>query len=220
MFPVGDDNYPRRGFAFFTLALVALNVLVFLYEATLDPQQLQEFVTTYGMIPAEIQRGDDLYTLITSMFVHGGWAHIIGNMLFLWVFGDNIEHRLGPLLFLLFYIGTGLAASAAHIYTNQGSTIPSVGASGALSGVLGAYLVMYPTNRIRLLILRVGIVSVPALLFLGIWFIQQLISGVAALSVDTVQTTGVAFWAHIGGFVAGAALAVPLRAATSDEARA
>ncbi len=220
MFPVGDDNSPRQGFAFFTLALVVLNVLVFLYEATLDPQQLQEFVTTYGMIPAEIQRGDDLYTLITSMFVHGGWAHIIGNMLFLWVFGDNIEHRLGPLLFLLFYIGTGLAASAAHIYTNQGSTIPSVGASGALSGVLGAYLVMYPTNRIRLLILRVGIVSVPALLFLGIWFIQQLISGVAALSVDTVQTTGIAFWAHIGGFVAGAVLAVPLRTATSDEARA
>jgi len=217
MFPVGDDNQPRRGLAVFTLALVAINVLVFLYEASLDPQALQDFVTTYGVIPAEIQNGEDLYTLITSMFVHGGWAHLIGNMLFLWVFGDNIEHRLGPVLFLLFYLGCGLAAGAGHILANQGSTIPSVGASGALSGVLGAYLVMYPTNRVRLLILRLGIVSVPALMFLGIWFVQQLINGVAALTVDTAQTTGVAFWAHIGGFVAGAALAIPLRAATRDE---
>ncbi len=218
MFPIGDDNQSRGGIAIFTLALIAINVLVFLYEASLDAQALQDFVTTYGVIPAEIQNGEDLFTLITSMFVHGGWAHLIGNMLFLWVFGDNIEHRLGPVLFLLFYLGTGLAASAGHILTNQGSTIPSVGASGALSGVLGAYLVMYPTNRVRLLILRLGIVSVPALMFLGIWFVQQLINGVAALTVDTAQTTCVAFWAHIGGFVAGAALAIPLRVATRDEA--
>ncbi|HMM27065.1 MAG TPA: rhomboid family intramembrane serine protease [Aggregatilineaceae bacterium] len=216
MFPIGDDNQPNRGPAILTLALVAVNVLVFLYEATLDPQQLQDFVTTYGVIPIEIQRGDDLFTLITSMFVHGGWAHIIGNMLFLWVFGDNIEHRFGGVIFLLFYLGTGLAASAAHILTNQGSTIPSVGASGALSGVLGAYLVLYPQNRVRVFVLRLGVVSVPALLFLGFWFLQQLISGVAALSVDTVQTTGVAVWAHIGGFVAGVALAIPLRLATHD----
>lgn len=217
MFPIGDDNQPNRGPAILTLALVAVNVLVFLYEATLDPQQLQDFVTTYGVIPIEIQRGDDLFTLITSMFVHGGWAHIIGNMLFLWVFGDNIEHRFGGVIFLLFYLGTGLAASAAHILTNQGSTIPSVGASGALSGVLGAYLVLYPQNRVRLLILRVGVVSIPALLFLGVWFLQQLVSGIAALSVDTVQSTGIAFWAHIGGFVAGVALAFPLRLVTRDE---
>jgi len=217
MFPIGDDNEPHQGFAVVTLAILVLNVLVFLYEATLDPQQLQDFVTTYGVIPIEIQRGDDLYTLITSMFVHGGWAHIIGNMLFFWVFGDNIEHRFGSLIFLLFYLASGLAASAAHIAANQGSTIPSVGASGALSGVLGAYLVLYPHNRVKLLILRLGIVSVPALLFLGIWFLQQLLSGVASLSVDTVQTTGVAVWAHVGGFVAGVALAIPLRAATHDE---
>jgi len=217
MFPIGDDNQPNRGLAILTLALIGVNVLVFLYEAMLDPQQLQDFVTTYGVIPIEIQRGDDLYTLITAMFVHGGWAHIIGNMLFLWVFGDNIEHRFGSVIFLLFYLGTGLAASAAHIYTNQGSTIPSVGASGALSGVLGAYLVLYPRNRVRLLVLRIGVVSIPALLFLGIWFLQQLISGVAALSVDTVQTTGVAVWAHVGGFVAGVALAIPLRMVTRDE---
>lgn len=217
MFPIGDDNHPNRGPAIFTLALIAVNVLVFLYEAMLDPRQLQNFVTTYGVIPIEIQRGDDLFTLITSMFVHGGWAHIIGNMLFLWVFGDNIEHRFGGAIFLLFYLGTGLAASAAHILTNQGSTIPSVGASGALSGVLGAYLVLYPQNRVRLLILRVGVVSIPALLFLGVWFLQQLVSGIAALSVDTVQSTGIAFWAHIGGFVAGVALAFPLRLVTRDE---
>lgn len=217
MFPIGDDNQPNRGLAILTLALIGVNVLVFLYEAMLDPQQLQDFVTTYGVIPIEIQHGDDLYTLITAMFVHGGWAHIIGNMLFLWVFGDNIEHRFGSVIFLLFYLGTGLAASAAHIYTNQGSTIPSVGASGALSGVLGAYLVLYPRNRVRLLVLRIGVVSIPALLFLGIWFLQQLISGVAALSVDTVQTTGVAVWAHVGGFVAGVALAIPLRMVTRDE---
>lgn len=217
MFPVGDDNQPNRGLALFTLTLIVINVLVFFSEASLDTQALQDFVTTYGVIPAEIQNGEDLFTLITSMFVHGGWAHLIGNMLFLWVFGDNIEHRLGALPFLLFYLGCGLAASAGHILTNQGSTTPSVGASGALSGVLGAYLVMYPRNRVRLLILRLGIVSVPALLFLGIWFVQQLINGVAALTVNTAQTTGVAFWAHIGGFVAGVVLALPLRAATRDE---
>lgn len=218
MFPIGDDN-ERQGIAIFTLVLIAINVLVFFYEASLSPQALQDFVTTYGVIPDEIERGADLFTLVTAMFVHGGWAHLIGNMLFLWVFGDNIEHRLNPLLFLIFYFVCGLAAHAGHILTNPDSTIPSVGASGALSGVLGAYLVLYPTNRVRLLILRLGIVSVPALMFLGIWFLQQLINGVAALTVDTAQTTGIAFWAHIGGFAAGVVIAVLLRMTTREPAR-
>jgi membrane associated rhomboid family serine protease len=218
MFPIGDDN-ERTGPAIFTLVLIAINVLVFLYEASLSPEALQDFVTTYGVIPDEIERGADLFTLVTAMFVHGGWAHLIGNMLFLWVFGDNIEHRLGSLWFLIFYFVCGLAAHAGHILTNPDSTIPSVGASGALSGILGAYLVLYPTNRVRLLILRLGIVSVPALAFLGIWFLQQLINGVAALTVDTAQTTGIAFWAHIGGFVAGAVIAVLLRTTTREPVR-
>lgn len=119
------------------IVLVAINFLVFLYEASLDnTQDLREFITTYGVIPAEIERGEDLFTLITSMFVHGGWGHIIGNMVFLWVFGDNIERNFGPIIFILLYVLSGLLASATHIITNAGATVPSVGASGAIAGVL------------------------------------------------------------------------------------
>jgi len=203
MFPIGDENQGAKGFAPFTLILIVINLLVFFYEATLAAPALQDFVTTYGVIPREIQNGQDLYTLITAMFVHGGWAHVLGNMLFLYIFGDNVERRLGGFMFLVFYFASGLAASAAHIVTNSGSTIPSVGASGAISGVLGAYIALYPTNRVRVLVGYWGIMSVPAFVFLGIWFVTQLANGVAALSVDTVQTSGVAVWAHVGGFVAG-----------------
>jgi membrane associated rhomboid family serine protease len=201
-----------------TLLLLALNVLVFVYQMTLGTEALQDFVTTYGVIPREIENGEDLYTLITSMFVHGGFAHILGNMLFLWVFGDNIEHRFGSTIFVLFYLVSGLAATFAHIATNSGSPIPSVGASGALSGVLGAYILLYPTNRVRVLI-GYFVTSVPAVVFLGVWFITQFINGVAALNVETAQTSGVAYWAHIGGFVAGVVLGLILRGMTTEEDR-
>ena len=130
MFPLGDDNHGARGVPLVTIALVAINSLVFLYQMGLPVEELQKFIFTYGMIPAEIEQGQNTFTLLTSMFVHGGFAHVFGNMLFLWIFGDNIEQRFGSILYLLFYLGCGLAASYAHIATNSGSVIPSVGASG------------------------------------------------------------------------------------------
>lgn len=211
MFPIGDDNHGARGIPLVTVVLVVLNVLVYLYEASLNMEGLQEFILTYGAIPAEIERGQDVYTLVTSMFVHGGFAHIFGNMLFLWIFGDNIEQRFGSVLFLVFYLATGLAASGAHILTNPSGTIPSVGASGAISGVMGAYVLYYPLNRVRVFVWYWGILYVPAFIFLGIWFLTQFINGLAALQVQTVQSSGVAFWAHIGGFVAGVVMALILR---------
>jgi membrane associated rhomboid family serine protease len=198
---------------------VIINVLVFLYEATLNLEELETFIFKYGVIPAEIERNVDRYTLLTSMFVHGGYAHVFGNMLFLWIFGDNIERRFGPVLYLIVYLGTGLAASAAHIITNSGSTVPSVGASGAISGIMGAYILLYPFNRVKVLVGYWGIMQVPAILFLGIWFITQLINGVAALSVETAQSAGIAFWAHIGGFVAGVAAAIVLGAIRREPER-
>lgn len=211
MFPIGDDNHGARGVPRVTVGLITVNVLVYLYQLTLSLPDLQSFIFTYGTIPAEIERGTDLYTLFTSMFVHGGFAHIAGNMLFLWIFGDNIEQRFGPVLYLLFYVGTGLAASAAHILTDPTSLVPTVGASGAISGVMGAYILLYPLNRVRTFIWYLGVVYVPAFIYLGIWFLTQLISGAAALSVPTAQSTGVAFWAHIGGFAAGVIVALLLR---------
>lgn len=211
MFPIGDDNHGARGVPVVTVGLIAVNVLVYLYQLTLSLPDLQSFIVTYGAIPAEIERGADLYTLLTSMFVHGGFAHIAGNMLFLWIFGDNIEQRFGPILYLLFYVGTGLAASGAHILTDPTSPVPTVGASGAISGVMGAYILLYPLNRVRTFIWYVGTIYVPAFIYLGIWFLTQLISGAAALSVPTAQSEGVAFWAHIGGFAAGVVVALLLR---------
>jgi membrane associated rhomboid family serine protease len=211
MFPIGDDNRGARGTPLVTWALIAANVLVFLYQSTLDALQLQRFISTYGVIPAEIEHGHDLFTLLTSIFVHAGFAHIAGNMLFLWIFGDNIEQRFGRGLYLLFYVGCGLAASAAQIATNPGSTIPSVGASGAISGVMGAYVLLYPRNWVRVLVGLWWQTYVPAFVFLGIWFLMQFISGVVALNVQTAQSSGVAFWAHIGGFATGAAVAVALK---------
>jgi membrane associated rhomboid family serine protease len=218
MFPIGDDNRGARGLAIITVVLVILNVLIFLYEATLNEQQLQDFVVTYGVVPREIQNGQDLFTLITSMFVHGGWAHVGGNMLFLWIFGDNLERRFGSLKYLLFYFACGIAAGLMHVITNSGSEIPSVGASGAISGIMGGYIVLYPQNRVKVLVGYGGLAMIPAFIFLGIWFVTQLVNGVAALNVDTAQTSGVAFWAHIGGFVAGVVGAFLLRGVTRDPA--
>jgi len=219
MFPLGDDNHGARGVPVVTMALVALNALVFLYQAGLPLDELQRFIFTYGMIPAEIERGQDYYTLLTSMFVHGGFAHVFGNMLFLWIFGDNIEQRFGPILYLIFYLGCGLAASYAHLVTNPGSVVPSVGASGAISGVMGAYVLLYPLNRVRVLVWLWGVFYVPAFIFLGVWFLTQLMNGLIVLQVATAQTTGVAFWAHIGGFVAGLVGGAVLGALRREPAR-
>lgn len=205
MFPIGDDNIRGVRPIIVNLILIAINVIVFIYQATMNPQAAQAFVNQWGVIPAEILRGEGIITLLTSMFMHGGWLHLIGNMLFLWVFGDNIEVVLGHFGYLLFYLAGGLAASFAHILLTPDSTIPSVGASGAISAVLGAYIVFFPGNRIRTIVFFffITITYVPALIFLGIWFLTQLFNGVASIGVQTAQTGGVAFWAHVGGFVFG-----------------
>jgi membrane associated rhomboid family serine protease len=139
------------------------------------------------------------------MFLHGGWLHILGNMLFLWVFGDNIEAVLGDLLYIVFYLAGGLAASVAHILLSPGANVPSLGASGAVAAVLGAYVVMFPKSQVRVLYFAffIGVTRVAAVVFLGFWFIMQLFNGVASLGVQTAQTGGIAYWAHIGGFVFG-----------------
>ncbi len=206
MIPIGDEESQGGPFPFINVLLIVANVAVFLYQAALDQFALEEFITQWGVIPTQILAGQRLETLLTAMFMHGGWLHLIGNMVFLWVFGDNIEDTLGHIPYLIFYLAGGIAASAAHIALNPASNIPSLGASGAIAAVLGAFIVVYPHARIWALIflgIFVTTTRVSALLFLGIWFATQLLSGFASLDINTAQTSGVAFWAHIGGFVFG-----------------
>lgn len=202
--PLGDDQVKGGHRPYFAYGFIVLNVLVFLFQFSLEPARQVQFVNEYGSIPAEVVVGEDWHTLFSSMFLHGGWLHLIGNMLYLWIFADNIEATVGSAAFVIFYLLGGLAAHAGHIYFNPASTIPTVGASGALSAVMGAYLVMFPQSRIRgyFFIFRF---SIPAIIFLLIWFGQQFLSGYASLSPDTsmAQGGGVAWWAHIGGFVFG-----------------
>ncbi len=221
MIPIGDDNVKGARPPLVNYALIAINVLVFLYESTLAPGALQEFFNQWAVQPVEILAGQQLITLLTSMFLHGGWLHLIGNMVFLAVFGDNIEAVLGHIGYLIFYLAGGLAATAAHILFNLDSVIPSLGASGAIAAVMGAYVVMFPRSRVHALIFFgffVRITRVSALLFLGIWFVTQLFSGVAGLGAQTAQTSGVAFWAHIGGFVFGLAAGFLLRGMARNRA--
>jgi len=211
MIPIGDDNTGRVRTPYVTYLLIALNVLAFLFEITRPSEaQLQTFFQKWAVVPQEYAQHADLppqipfpfwATLFTSMFLHGGWMHLIGNMLFLWVFGDNVEDRWGHIRFLVIYLVCGIAASFAHIFFNLSSSIPSLGASGAISGILGAYLVLFPRNRIRVLS-RAGIITVPAIVMLGFWILLQFISQMAEIG-RTAETSGVAYWAHIGGFLAG-----------------
>jgi membrane associated rhomboid family serine protease len=222
MIPIGDDPPPRRSFPFVTIALIAINVVVFVYELSLG-NGIDALFRSAGVIPQEFAVRQDLppaaplnshyATLITSMFLHGGFLHIGSNMLFLWIFGDNVEDRLGHLRYLAFYLLCGLGASAAQIYFNWGSRIPSVGASGAIAGVLAGYLLLFPSASIRTLLVLgwfVTVTRVPAIIMIGFWFVTQLLSGVAALG-QVEQTSGVAFWAHIGGFILGLPLVLLLR---------
>ena len=203
-FPIGDDQVQGGAKPLFSYTLILINVLVFGYEIMLTPDQSEMMVTTYGAIPQEIIQGKDMYTLLSCMFLHGGWMHLIGNMLFLWVFADNIEAVVGTFNFMIFYIIGGVAASAIHIFFNPYSEVPMVGASGAISAVMGAYLIMFPSSRIKVLILIFFTTTyVPALFFLGIWIVQQLVAGVGSLNPTTAESAGVAWWAHIGGFIFG-----------------
>ncbi len=208
MFPIRDHN-PSRRFPFVTYGLLAINIVVFLSYQTLDGRDLAIFYNTWGMVPVEIVNGIDVYTLLTSIFLHGGWMHLIGNMLYLWIFGDNMEDAMGHGPFLLFYTASGVLASAAQIVWDPASPVPNIGASGAIAGVLGGYLLLYPKARVDVLfffIIIIRIIPIPAWIVLGVWLGLQVFNGFA---VDT-SGGGVAYWAHAGGFVAGAVLTVPL----------
>ena len=229
MIPIGDeDTGGQPGIPWVNIAIIALNVIVFLYQLV-DPN----FTNGYSTVPAEITQGIDIVgvrqlvlpdgttatidegpgpspiwlTLLTSMFMHGGWLHIGGNMLFLFIFGDNIEKAYGHIKYLIFYLVCGIVAGLAHVLSQPDSIIPSLGASGAISGVMAAYLVLFPTNRVRVL-LTLGVIwlrpiAVPAVVMIGIWALLQFVNGIGSIAV-TDQTSGVAYWAHIGGFIAGA----------------
>ncbi len=204
LFPIGDDNVERGHPAIFSYGLILVNIAVFLFQNSLPEGQQAAFVNTWASIPSEIAHGIDLQTLITSMFLHGGWAHLIGNMLFLWIFADNIEATIGNFRFILFYLLGGIMAGVVQTYIDPASDIPCVGASGAISAVMGAYVAMFPKSRIRMLfLLFLTTFGIPAWVFLGFWFAQQLSSGLGILNVTGEAGGNVAWWAHIGGFVYG-----------------
>ena len=214
MLPIGDDDGTAQGARIVTIALIALNVLAFFVELGQGSEgALQSFITSWGVVPREYSVGHDIpptiplpywSTLITSMFLHGGWMHLGGNMLYLWIFGDNLERVMGAARYAVFYLVCGIAAGLAHILFAGGSAVPSVGASGAISGVLGGYLLMFPQNRVKVLT-RGGVASVPAIVVLGLWIVIQLVSQLGSIA-ETSQGGGIAYMAHIGGFVAGMAL--------------
>jgi membrane associated rhomboid family serine protease len=201
------DVIPSRTTPFVTVTILIANIVAFLYESSLSPRALEAFLATYGVIPAAFAWPD----VVTSMFLHGGWIHLLGNMLSLWIFGDNVEDRLGHGRFVVFYLFTGALATLAHVWADPASPVPTIGASGAIAGVMGGYFVLYPRSRVITLLpifVFIQIVEVPAVVFLGLWFFLQLVSGVgSSLAATTGEAVGgVAFWAHIGGFVVGAVL--------------
>ena len=201
------DVIPSRTTPFVTIALIALNSVTFLVEQTLSHRQLHLVSVVYGLVPAHF----NLASLVTSMFLHAGWLHFGGNMLYLWIFGDNVEDRLGHGRFLAFYLACGTAAALGQTLSQPASLVPIIGASGAIAGVMGAYFLLFPRSRVLTfvwLILFVDVVEVPAIYFLGLWFFVQLLSGVAS---HGIQGSGTAFWGHAAGFLAGAALMPALR---------
>jgi membrane associated rhomboid family serine protease len=203
MLPIGDDNSARRITPVVTYVLIALNVLVFFLELNNG----EAFIQRWAFIPSRFQSDPvgDIVTLFTSMFMHAGWAHLLGNMLYLWIFGDNVEDRLGHGLFLVFYILCGLAATFAQLAISLGSSVANVGASGAIAGVLGAYLIMFPRGRVNVLLGRF-VTPMSALIVIGFWIVLQIFSQISVFSAGSQEQGGVAYMAHIGGFVAGLVL--------------
>lgn len=212
MFPLWDD-LPTRKFPFITIILIVLNVLVFIYQASLG-EGFNRFIYSMGLIPFEISHFTDLYppgpspiylTILYSMFIHGSLFHLIGNMLFLWIFGNNIEDFFGRIPFIIFYLICGLVAAFTQILFNPNSTIPMVGASGAIAGVMGGYLILYHRARVTTVLIFgffIRLVKIPALFFLGFWIIYQFLYGISSLSISSGEG-GVAWFAHIGGFICG-----------------
>lgn len=210
MFPLYDTVRSRR-FPFINLMLILINVLAFLYEIQMDPSALKEFIFEWGLIPARLLSDPSTAwsTIFTSMFLHGGWLHLFSNMLALYIFGDNVEDRIGHGRYLAFYLICGIIAAITHIVFNPISPVPTIGASGAISGVLGAYFILYPRARVITLVpifILPWIVEIPALVYLGFWFLSQLFNGVLAIAVGSQSFGGIAWWAHAGGFLAGTLL--------------
>jgi membrane associated rhomboid family serine protease len=207
MLPIGDEASPRRSFPIITIALIVVNVLVFFNELSGG----EAFIIRWSFIPARFisSPSADFITIFTSMFMHAGWLHLGGNMLYLWIFGDNVEDNFGHFKFLAFYILCGLVAAFSQFFFSQNSNIPTLGASGAIAGVLGAYFIMFPRHRVLVLV-PIGIVRISAVLVIGFWIVLQAISGLGSLSTAS-STGGVAYLAHVGGFVAGFFLSVFFR---------
>jgi membrane associated rhomboid family serine protease len=224
MIPVKDYPGERRAFPWVMLTILLVNILAFLYELSLgDPNNLDALFSSAGVVPVEFTRGIVVAppplgitwtTLITSMFLHGGLLHIASNMLYLFIFGDNVEDRLGHVRFFIFYFVCGIIAGLTHIFVNADSTIPSIGASGAIAGVLAAYLRLFPHAQVRTLIFIGPFIIVPriaAAFLIVFWFITQFLTGITSLGATTEQTSGVAVWAHVGGFLAGLLLVQVMR---------
>ncbi|MEL6806968.1 MAG: rhomboid family intramembrane serine protease [Pseudomonadota bacterium] len=210
MFPIRDHN-PSGRIPYVTYMLMAANIGIFLSYVALfnDPRAINGFFFAYAAIPARITAGDGFATLISSMFLHGGWMHLIGNMLFLWIFGDNVEDEMGHVPFLIFYLIAGIAAGLIQVMSAPASDIPTVGASGAIAGVMGSYLLLFPKARVDILlilIIFIRIFPIPAWIMLAVWFGMQFVGGIGA----DVSAGGVAYWAHAGGFVTGLMLTLPL----------
>ena len=227
MLPISDNNPPGRRFPIANIVLIVVNFLVFLFELTLSDAQLNGFITDWGTVPSTLLAAfanpvaansmHAFLTLITSQFIHSGWAHILGNMLFLYIFGDDIEDALGSGLYVMFYLVCGVAAGLAQTFVlahmMDSLDVPSIGASGAIAGVLGAYLILYPARRITVLGPLGGLGTVSALVVIGLWFVEQLFAGLGALTPEAGD--GIAYWAHVGGFIAGIILILPVRDRTN-----
>jgi rhomboid family protein len=197
------DIIPSRNTPYITITIIALNALAWLFELSLPHDALNEFLTIYGVVPAYFAPA----TLITSMFLHGSWSHVLGNMWYLWIFGDNVEDRVGHGRFIVFYLLCGIAAALGQVAVDPNSTLPTIGASGAIAGVMGAYFVLYPRSRVLTLIpwIFLQIVELPAIVLLGFWFVMQLFSAGTIAMTTTSQGGGVAFAAHVVGFLVGMA---------------
>ncbi len=214
MFPIGDDNSSRRRFPLVTYALIALNILFFFVELAGG----DAFIQQWAFVPSRFMAdpvGDSL-TLFTAMFMHAGWLHLGGNMLYLWIFGDNVEDRFGHIQFTVFYLLCGLAATFAQLAFSLDSNVPNLGASGAVAGVLGAYILLFPQGKVRVLMGR-SVVPMPALVVIGLWIVLQLFSSIGSIT-NTADTGGVAYMAHVGGFIAGFALTFVLRGSQNQRA--
>lgn len=209
MFPIGDDDSMVRSTPVVTYGLIVLNVLIFLLELS----QGDRFIQEWAFVPARFngQPAADSITVFSAMFMHGGWMHLFGNMLYLWIFGNNVEDYFGSVKFLLFYLLSGIIATFAQYFVNPSSGVPNVGASGAIAGVLGAYILLFPKSHVRVLVIN-QLLSLPALIVIGFWIVLQLFSGLGSIAyTDETAQGGVAYMAHVGGFVAGLGLASILR---------